>query len=967
MNKEEPQQALNSGLFETAESLFEMLIEQNKLSTQINKLQNAVKIMSNLNSTLQFNSKYLHECQNIVDVYNFFPKNTQKEYTNEFIKKPNITERLLYLNEKGKNLPNYNTLIINCLRANYQINKEDNEKIEHILKHLLDEDIEIILASKRLLYLILFDTDKNIKPIIQVEQENQDDVIECFENVNHDNNITRVFSLLDEVQNKKEEKKLIIEEHILFIFENIIRVFIDDLIEHATRNENDEEERKQKEAKIVQTKDLVNNNYTDGVAFNYLKKAFEIVKDIISSKSEHSTTKIVSYLYSIAYIKVYFEYFIRYLIAYTQQIGAISSIVHEISDAFGGANHESFKKSLYYYIFKLCDKNFGTFQTLLEDKKEKTKELQALKDEINLKPELMTEIELDFPFFDNKNQYKEIANLNLNKDNDQKINQMLIEFINYLFNTVFAFALDYSKEKEFRCLKHGGNFQNELTLFTNCVNSVFKDNGIILNCLKLMLECQPSKNGQQRSEFFKNINHLTQREFTKILFCFKLILIMALQGKDKFKSTYTELQSKLNDNSNNPLQKALSDFIYYSIQFFARYTPILESNERENIKKKSKEYSLMMLMIKFEELESKVNYPIEIFLHLFYKKYVPSLNLSTALEQTNNEIVNYINTYETDRQEIFGITKDDLKSIIREVYDPRSYDQIGQYLRYFILSKTITEVEHKTMITELDVKKEYPLIHIIYGDQETTTDIQDLEVLEDLNKFGKEIFNCYNNNILEKDASSRDIRSFLGKDNNKSEERKKLFEKFAASWDKVANTGSLNESLWNSRASSKIQKMDDKSSILCCLPSEKEGTKGYMFTSILKSLMTKQNSILSTIPTTTSTDEENKKKICIQDAVASDIIKLEIKDVEYNLDSINDMFKIFSDRGCFNSDGSFNYRKYSNVIIDNKALHQELINIILEGKPEFEENIRYIKFKENANNNEIQANLNNEQHKLKNE
>jgi hypothetical protein len=81
---------------------------------------------------------------------------------------------------------------------------------------------------------------------------------------------------------------------------------------------------------------------------------------------------------------------------------------------------------------------------------------------------------------------------------------------------------------------------------------------------------------------------------------------------------------------------------------------------------------------------------------------------------------------------------------------------------------------------------------------------------------------------------------------------------------------------------------------------------------------------------------------------------------------MNDMFKIFSDRGCFNMDGSFNYKKYNNVTIDNKALHQELINIILEGKPEFDETIHYFKFKENADNNEIQANLNKEQHDLKN-
>ena len=970
ISDKEPDLSLNAGLFEVAESLFEMLIKQNTFLTQINKLQNAVKIMSNLNSTLQFNSKYLHECQNIVDVYNFFPKNTRKEYTNEFIKQNDITSKLSYLKEKGKDLPNYNTLIINCLRANYQLNKGENEKIEKILQHLLNEDIEIILASKRLLYLILFDTDKNIEPIFQEEPDYQEDGTECFENVNHDQ-ITRVFTLLNEIENKKEEKQLIIEEHILFIFENIIRVFIDNLIKEAIKNENDDNERKQKEAKIVQMKENVNNNYTDGIAFNYFQKAFDIVKEIIKDEYEKQPTKIVSYLYSVAYIKIYFEYFTKYLIESTQEIGAISKIVSVISTAFGGDNHKSFKQALYYYIFKLCDKNFGTFQLLLEDKHEKTKELQTLKDKINLKPELMTCHELDFPFFDNKNKYKEMERLNLSQDNDQIIKQSLIEFINFLFNTVFAFALDYSKEKEFRILFHGSDFQQELSLFTNCVKSVFANNDIILNCLMLMLECQSSKKGQQRSEFFNDINHLHQKEFTKILFTFKIILIIALQGKEKLQSTYTELQSKVNDNSLNPLQHSLNNLIYYSMQFFARYTPILVANERQNIKTKSKEYSLMKLMMAFEELESKVNYPIEIFLHLFYKKYAPSLNISTALEQTNNEIVNYINTYETERTEIFNIGKNDLKSIIREVYDPQSYDQIGKYLRYFLLSKTITEVEHKNMITELYDENEYPLIYIFYGDEEKAKDIKDLEVLEDLNKFGKEIFNCYNNNILEKDALSRDIRSFLGKDNDKSEERKKLFEKFLASWEKLESNVTLSAGLWSSRASmiatqNQNSKLSDKACILLCLPSEREGTKGYAFTSILKSLINKQNSILRLIPTSTTTDEENKKKVCIQDAVASDIIKLEIKNEEYNLHSINDMFKIFSDRGCFNMDGSFNYRKYNNVTIDNKALHQELINIILEGKPEFDEIIHYFKFKENADNNEIQANLNKEQHDLKN-
>ena len=101
------------------------------------------------------------------------------------------------------------------------------------------------------------------------------------------------------------------------------------------------------------------------------------------------------------------------------------------------------------------------------------------------------------------------------------------------------------------------------------------------------------------------------------------------------------------------------------------------------------------------------------------------------------------------------------------------------------------------------------------------------------------------------------------------------------------------------------------------------------------------------------------KCIGIQDASPNEIVTFKLKENNFHFRKIFDLFKVCSERNCFDSNGNFKYRSYKNVIVDDLTLHEELIKLILPGKYKLA-NIRYIEFII-EDQNKIQENLNNKQ------
>ena len=71
--------------------------------------------------------------------------------------------------------------------------------------------------------------------------------------------------------------------------------------------------------------------------------------------------------------------------------------------------------------------------------------------------------------------------------------------------------------------------------------------------------------------------------------------------------------------------------------------------------------------------------------------------------------------------------------------------------------------------------------------------------------------------------------------------------------------------------------------------------------------------------------------------------------------------ELYCDRDCFNNNGSFNHRRYGNIIIDDIKIHEELMVKLLQGKHLFNNNIKYISFKSQDEKNIIQDDLNKKQ------
>jgi hypothetical protein len=268
--------------------------------------------------------------------------------------------------------------------------------------------------------------------------------------------------------------------------------------------------------------------------------------------------------------------------------------------------------------------------------------------------------------------------------------------------------------------------------------------------------------------------------------------------------------------------------------------------------------------------------------------------------------------------------------------------------------------KHKQLLNESQRLESYPLFHYLY-DQTQLNEISYLNLLKKLNPFGKDILNEYNNKYLKNEIEKKTIESFILKN---SDEREKSFKKFQKAFNNLKTV------FTPPNVTTPTPDLDQSDvHLLYCLPGESPN-KGYHYTYILEQLIKIQNKVINRMLRYL---EENShtwgiqylssqisKSINIQDADDSDIFTLLTKKNNC-FDVMQNTFELYCDRDCFNDNGSFNHRRYGNIIIDDIKIHEELMVKLLQGKHLFNNNIKYISFKSQDEKNIIQDDLNKKQ------
>ena len=316
------------------------------------------------------------------------------------------------------------------------------------------------------------------------------------------------------------------------------------------------------------------------MAYYHLKLSLEKIQNSIEDKKIKGQR--IEFLYCVAYLKIYLSYLVQYTTDYLEELGDAQSIIN-ILVSFGGEDHSSFKKSMYYYIIKLFDSYSGVYSKLSEISWA-ANQFDPIVQKIELiNDDAETISELDFPFYRETDVYLNIYN-NYN-DNDLKENTYedfkqlygnnTIEFVNFLLNIIFVYSLEYSKKKQ----NENHEFNNKLLLLKGFNKYAFVLKKDFQSCLELLLNCEK----ESQAQFFKDIQKMSQKDYVKLLFCFKLVVIIANKGDGNYSNIYSYLYKSFNEKIpiNFSDKDKLSYVIYLSLRFFGKYLNVLSNNQKK--------------------------------------------------------------------------------------------------------------------------------------------------------------------------------------------------------------------------------------------------------------------------------------------------------------------------------------------------------------------------------------------------
>ena len=327
-------------------------------------------------------------------------------------------------------------------------------------------------------------------------------------------------------------------------------------------------------------------------------------------------------------------------------------------------------------------------------------------------------------------------------------------------------------------------------------------------------------------------------------------------------------------------------------------------------------------------------------------------SIEKILEETYKEYENYSNIYLNSNLKLHNLDKENLKSIILELYNPEDYpEEKYPFLKFFMITRYQSE---ESFINELykisNYDKLYPLITSYINPENDK--IKYLKELPKYNKFINLMINKYSYRISRNEAHIKKINEediFKINENNFRE----TLEEFIKVWNKISayctkyKCHQMEEEILNNQMALENFLIDDG-----------EIGKGMYLASGYQNFIKWQNEFLEPITTTLDNNkggilyylnESLKNRIDVQKANKNEIVSKDFPDnsIYYNL---LHLISLHSYRNIFyNSKNNqiikMNYFNYNNFIYDFDEIEEKLGNILLTGKKLFNyENIKFITY-----------------------
>ena len=327
-------------------------------------------------------------------------------------------------------------------------------------------------------------------------------------------------------------------------------------------------------------------------------------------------------------------------------------------------------------------------------------------------------------------------------------------------------------------------------------------------------------------------------------------------------------------------------------------------------------------------------------------------SIEKILEEAYKEYENYSNIYLNLNLKLHDLDKENLKSIILELYNPEDYpEEKYPFLKFFMITKYQSE---EGFIKELkkisNYNKLYPLITSYINPENDK--IKYLKELPKYNKFINLMINKYSYRISRKEAHEKKIYEediFIKNENN----FKETLDEFIEIWNKISpyctkyKCHQMDEEILNNKMVLENFLIDDG-----------EIGKGMYLASGYQNFIKWQNEFLEPISKTLDgnkggilyyLNESLKNRIDVQKANKNEIISKDFPDNSIYFNFLH-LISLHSHRNIFYKSKNDqiikkNYFSYNNFIYDFDEIEGKLGNILLTGKKLFNnENIKFITY-----------------------
>ena len=421
----------------------------------------------------------------------------------------------------------------------------------------------------------------------------------------------------------------------------------------------------------------------------------------------------------------------------------------------------------------------------------------------------------------------------------------------------------------------------------------------------------------------------------------------------------------------------LLNFILYSHLFFSYCLGYINNDNKEQYLNDNMTF-VEILKINWELLKDSLFNKgitiIEIFLNLIFDKISHLLkncdeitqiekrnkleeSIEQLLEESYKEYEEYSKIYLDTNSKLHNINKENLKSIILELYNPEEYpEKEYPFLKYFITTKYPTE-EHfmKELYKISNYKNLYPLITSYIN---PNNNIELLKYLPKYNNFVNLMINKYSHKISRIEANSKKLIDENIYKNNEKNFKTKILKDFLDVWKKMQK--------YNIQYKCNIMEeefLHERMPLSNFLIDDGEIGKGMYLAAGYSNFIKWQNDFLE--PITKSLDNNKKgilyyynknlkNMIDVQKATDNEIIKKDFPDNSnyinfFHLISLNAYrniyYKIPNCKDENNKNRKINYLNYNNFIYDFNLIEEELGKILLTGKRLFnKDKIKFVTY-----------------------